>query len=1063
MHLDLIATAAGRWADRLTQAGLAYTPRRSPDQPRPDNAPEPDAVVVDAACFADDLAAVCRRTAAGGVPTFLGLSARVPQGAAMAVREGLCGLLVPGEKAAPIPRQIEAALERDCLDADTAVAALTDELDRLAGQFRRQADRSATLQRDLRDAEGVYRSLVDHLPVNILRKDRQCVFTFANAPCCEKFGRRLDELIGCTDYDIFPQELVDKYRRDDLQVMESGAVFEDVERYQEADGRAAYVHVLKAPVRNTSEEVVGIQVVFWDVTERVVAEKGLKASEARARGIFETSLDCMIITDEDGQIIEFNRAAEQTFGYRRDEVIGQVMTDLLFAEADRRRAEDNIDRYAHGREEGSLIGRRLETPLRRKDGSRFIAEMAMQPIPQEDTVHFATVLHDITERKHHEQEIEEARKAAEAASEAKSAFLANMSHEIRTPMNAIIGMTGLVLDTELTPEQREHLTIVQDSAESLLSLINDILDFSKIEAGKLDLDETEFRLRDRLGDTMKSLALRAHGKGLELACHIAPEVPETLVGDAGRLRQVVVNLVGNAIKFTEEGEVVLDVGLVGDAPQPGGSARLRFSVKDTGVGIAEHRKTAIFEAFEQADTSTTRKFGGTGLGLAISSRLVELMGGSVQIDSEVGRGSTFAFEADFAVAEDERPEDRQEIESLRGMRVLIVDDNATNRLILSEIVTSWGMRPQAVAGARAALAVLREAVSLSIPFQLVVTDAQMPEVDGFELVRAIRESEDTGRPTILMLTSGDRPGDSAAAREIGVARFMTKPVKQSELLDAIGASFRVRPSSAKSPSEQDKHRRGLRILLAEDSVPNQKLAVGLLRKFDHEVTIANNGREAIEALAAAGPDGFDVVLMDVQMPEVDGLDATRRIRQSEGEDDRVPIVAMTAHAMKGDAEMCLASGMDAYLSKPIRPEKLFETIDRLLDSQSGVDRASSNPNAPDTSVTGVVNWEAARETVSGDDELLGEVIEAFLEEAPQTLKQLNSAIAFGDGKVVRRAAHTLKGNFRALGCGPASAVAKDVEDAGRDEDMPRAGKLAESLKTELEAVTSELADFLGRG
>ena len=1049
MNVALIATSAGRWAGRLKEAGLSVD--------RVEAAPPSgaDAVVVDAACYPEELESVCRAAAsATDAPVVVGLSSRTPAAAAAALRAGCAGLLVAGEGAAPLAAQLRAA-SGGRLDAEGAVAALTDELSRLGGQFKRQADRSERLQRDLRDAEGVYRSLVDHLPINILRKDRQCVFTFANEPCCRKFEKPLDELIGLTDFDIFPADLCEKYRRDDLAVMDTGRVFEDVEEYQEADGTDAYVHVLKAPVRNAAGETVGVQCVFWDVTERVKAEKGLKSSEARARAVFETSLDCMIITGSDGAIVEFNRAAEETFGRRRADVVGENMVDLLFAPGEQERADENMGRYAAGGGAGSLIGRRVETRLVRASGEAFIAEMAVQPIPLDGEVQFATVLHDITERKRHEQELEAAMKAARAASEAKSAFLANMSHEIRTPMNAIIGMTGLVMDTELTPEQREHLLIVQDSAESLLSLINDILDFSKIEAGKLDLEEREFRLRDRLGDTMKSLALRAHAKGLELACHVAADVPEVVVGDAGRLRQVVVNLVGNAIKFTERGEVVLDVGLAGEPPEPGGAARIDFSVRDTGVGIAEHRKVAIFEAFEQADTSTTRKFGGTGLGLAISSRLVELMGGEIAIDSAVGQGSTFRFTAEFTAGDDSDLPERREIESLRGMRVLVVDDNETNRRILTEIFTNWGMRPQGVAGAKAALAVLREAVAMGVPFPLVVTDVQMPGVDGFELVRAVRESGDAGEPTILMLTSGDRPGDSRAAKDLGVAQFMTKPVKQSELLDAIGGSFHVRP--AKEDKPEAGHRRGLKILLAEDSVPNQKLAVGLLRKFDHEVTIANNGREAIEALEVAEDGAFDVVLMDVQMPEMDGLDATRAIRERGLGGDHVPIVAMTAHAMKGDEELCLSAGMDAYLAKPIRPARLFETLDRLAGGGAGPAEADDAGPAPPSAS---VNWDAAMETVSGDEELLAEVVGAFLEEAPQTMKTLDSAIAFGDGKTVRRAAHTLKGNYRALGCGSACATALAVEDAGRDEDMGRAKEGLKAMREDLKAVTAEFEAFL---
>jgi PAS domain S-box-containing protein len=839
----------------------------------------------------------------------------------------------------------------------------------------------------------------------------------------EAMGRNLDDLVAASEG---IREESDRLTREGL----TGKKTQAVGRRTRKDGTLVEVDMRGAPVF-VSGELVGESIIYHDIGE-------IQRQKKYYETLVQSSPVAIALLDPEGTVHSWNPAAERLFGYAAEEAVGQNIDDLV-ATSDEVRAE------AVSQSQAGIAGGFVHSITRRthKDGSFVDVEIFGAPVIVDGQPSgLYAMYHDISE-------LQRARRDAEAATQAKSAFLATMSHEIRTPLNAVIGMTGLLLDTPLGPEQRNYAEVIRGSGDALLGVINDILDFSKIEAGRLDLERVPFDLRECLESALELVAAGALRKGLDLAYDMEPGVPAAVVGDATRLRQITINLLNNAVKFTERGEVVVTVDAERLDIDHGDRHRLHFSVRDTGIGIPAGRMDRLFESFSQVDPSTTRRYGGTGLGLAISKRLAEMMDGTMWAESQVGQGSTFHFtieaEASDAVV---RAYERGQAPQLEGRRVLIVDDNATNRQILSRQTQSWGMLARATESPAEALEWIRR----GDPFDVAILDMQMPDMDGLALAREIRGHRDAEALPLVMLTSLGRTDQTPS--EVEFAAFLTKPIKPSQLYEALlevfGTVTEQEPVVEAGPDEVLAERRPLRILVVEDNTVNQQLAVLLLRKLGYRADVAANGVEALDALER---QPYDVVLMDVEMPEMDGLEATRRIHRRWPRERRPHIIAVTANALAGEREICLQAGMDDYIPKPIRMEELTGALGRAVPRGVGGDGTPAlDPKAISRLVSSF--GDRGAETVSG-------LIDTFTGHAPEEIAELRGAVERDDVEGTRRAAHTLKSNAATFGATVLAGLCRDLEALAGRGTLEGAPELAGRIERELRRATAALERVRG--
>ena len=942
---------------------------------------------------------------------------------------------------------------------------------------RKEAERAAQVERNLTE------HYLDAVAVVFVELAPDGSITRINRAGCKLLGYSLEELVGQDWFAL----VVPEGERDRARAMFDRAIRGEGDPTSRSEtlvvtrsGDQRNVNVHGVPLRDASGAIVGLMTSGEDITERRQAEAALEASEERLQLVMKGSNDGWWDRDLVSGVAYFSPRWLEMIGY----AVGELPPDPDL----RRRLThpddvERVERVLAAAREGGQSSYEVEFRLLHKDG-HWVPVLSRGFYLRDETgkpIRVSGANTDLTERKRADEELRESHRRleeaiarstemtmkAEAANMAKSDFLANMSHEIRTPLNGVIGMTGLLLDTELDEDQRRYAETVRTSGESLLALINDILDYSKIEAGKLELETLDFDLRALLDDFAASLALRAHVQGLEFICAAAPDVPAHLAGDPGRLRQVLLNLAGNALKFTHQGEVAVRVSLASETDT---EVMLRISVKDTGIGIPADKQGLLFEKFTQVDSSTTRHYGGTGLGLAISKQLTELMGGQIGLLSEEGRGSEFWFTARLAKQADrERPV--TPTAEVRGVHILVVDDNATNREVLAAQLGAWGVRSEETPDGPSALLALARAKDAGDPFAVAILDMQMPGMDGTQLARSIKADEALAPTRLVLMTSLGERGDARQMEEMGFAAFLVKPARQSDLFDSLAAvlagSAAARPARpiVTRHATRELRRGAVRILLAEDNITNQQVALGILKRLGLRADVVASGTEAIGALEALP---YDLVLMDVQMPEMDGLEATRLIRDPRSAVQRheVPIVAMTAHAMEGDRERCLEAGMNDYVAKPVSAQALADALERWLPrdiaatpTKAPARRASAPPMADDREGKAPVFDRAAMMARLMDDEELARiVVDGFLEDAPRQIEALRDYLSVADAEGTLRQAHTIKGASATVGGEAMRAVALKMETAARAGDFDAVAARLPDLESELTRLREAMGD-----
>lgn len=916
--------------------------------------------------------------------------------------------------------------------------------------------------------------MLDSIAEGIYCVDLNGVCTYCNARCLDLLGFESEnELLGKNMHDLIHYRHRDgsEYKVENCKIYRAyhadQSVHVDDEVFWRSDGRRFDAEYWSFPVKE-EDEIVGAVISFIDIT--------LKRAEIAHRNqlvrLVETSFDAIISWDTAGVITSWNQGAKQIYGYDAEEAIGQ--SSRLILPPDRNEEEPEIREAIR---EGTELPP-FEVKRKRKNGEICDVSITISPLFNADTelIGSSSIERDITENRRSQDAILRAMTAAEHAetlakhaTKSRTDFLANVSHELRTPMNAILGMLNLSLEEELDPLVTDYLNVAKTSADSLLGLVNELLDFAKIESGKFEISNEPFDLREAIDTPAKVLASRASEKGLEILCEIDSEIPTTLIGDGRRIQQVVTNLLSNAVKFTICGEVVVKVTQMRKLPS---EVQLRFSVSDTGAGISPEDQTSVLLPFQQADMSSTRKHHGTGLGLSICRELVALMGGSLKLESELGKGSRFYFHLSLPVNDETRPADQLPTELVEDLRVLIVDDNPTNLRILEKIFVSWSMQPVVCESAEQAIRVLDEAKEQDHEISIALVDALMPQVDGFDFADRVASRGGAAPPIVMMQSAADLGLYADRKSETRVAHYLTKPVSQSELLNAVVETLDLYSHPAfqlggkKSEGSINSPIQSLSILLVEDLPANQKVATAILKKRGHSVVVASNGRVAVDQVQSE-VNRFDVILMDVQMPVMDGFQATEAIRNlTSKEVSETPIIAMTAHAMQGDREACLAAGMDAYISKPLDAKRLVDLVESIVQNSGvndkvglvdGIPLSTLNQTREDSCQ--LVEYESSLRRLGDDRELFLEFVQIFRKDSPIMLENICTAVETDDCKQLEKSAHALKGLMSNFGARPCCECIQEFELAGRNDDVESVAKKVSTLKGWYDKLCSELDGF----